>query len=437
MAGQSSPNPEKLKLIELAQERADRSGDPHATMFDARWYWQHHADVRASDLDPWSHYLSTGKVELRQINEFFLPAWYLSRNPDVGDAGQNPTDHYVTHGFTEGRAPGPEFDAEFYRSQLEKPLPVDVDPLAHFLKQGDRSRYLVNSSLIATDVMIDRLGANEEVIPTRIAVGIVAYNNSKIQMRTIIGSAIESINIAGASISAQILVFDNGCSIDRQSLPFDVKLISNGHNNGFGFSQNAMMFEAFQSGVDCYIGANPDGAFHPDAISNLLKMSQRHGHRALIEAVQFPDEHPKYYHPQNLNTEWCSGSCFILGQKIWDETGGFDDNIFLYCEDVDFSWRVRHAGFETLVCPSAMFYHDVSGREYSSFIRRESLIASRYLARKWDCPEFESFTAHQLVAEGFFPALEALPDLDWVKVIDDARNVSNFDHLLAFAKTRW
>lgn len=423
--------------IQSAQNLAILSSDLHGTIFDAEWYWRANADVRDSGLCLWTHYTDLGKKEGRQPNSYFSPEWYLSKYPDVRAARLNPVDHYVSFGFSENRSVGPNFDQNFYKLQLREDLDVSVDPLAHFLNQSDRNSFLANPSQIKSKVLIDRIGQDQSLDDIDIAIGIVAYKHRPDEIRSLLDSIFVALKICNDRVSAKVHIFDNGMTLKTCDLSDGVLLKSNGRNDGFGRSHNALMAEAFQAGAECYIGVNPDGALHPDTLVNLLKMSQRHDHAALIEAVQFPEEHPKYYHPEWLSTEWCSGACYLLPKKIWEETGGFDANIFLYCEDVDLSWMARYCGFETLVCPTAYFYHDVSDREYSPRIWKEMLVAGRYLARKWDCIEFERFAEERLLLEGFYDSPLQMPDLTEVKVIKDATKIVDFSKMFSFAKVRW
>jgi GT2 family glycosyltransferase len=434
---ESAKSTHKAGPIGLSAQRVDWADDPLSNVFDAEWYRRTYADALEPGGDPWTHYKTLGKANLLQPNEYLSPRWYLSKYQDVAAAGVDPVDHYVRFGAIEGRSPGPLFDRRFYSLQLAQGLAKETDPLADFLSQPDRSKFLVNASQIDEHELRINLGCDEVLRPTQIAIGIVVYRQKPEEMRAAIRSAKAALSVCGAAVSGTIFVFDNGGTVSESDLQGDAILMSNGRNDGFGRSQNAMMSRAFKEGADCYIGANPDGAFHPDAILHLLKMNQRHKGQALIEAVQFPEEHPKFYHPVSLETEWCSGACFLMPQQVWDATGGFDEKIFLYCEDVDLSWSVRLCGFSTLCCPTALFYHDVSDREYSPFIWKEMLIAGRYLAHKWGSDEFRKFTEDRLISDEFFSDTAELPPLDPLICLDKSNSIANFSHHFSFARARW
>ncbi|HIB42472.1 MAG TPA: hypothetical protein EYO37_00570, partial [Nitrospina sp.] len=51
------------------------------------------------------------------------------------------------------------------------------------------------------------------------------------------------------------------------------------------------------------------------------------------------------------------GGIFMLRREVYDVVGGFDEELFLYHEDHDLSWRIRLAGWKLTVTPKATMYH--------------------------------------------------------------------------------
>lgn len=424
-------------LILRAQSKAKASSEPFAVLFDARWYADAYGSQIPSDCDPWDHFVSIGRQQGLQPNEYFSPTWYLQANPDVASAQIDASSHYVSYGASEGRSCGPFFLPGLYEAQLSEPIPSNVIALAHFLAQPERERFVISPEKVSIATLNDQLGLSIALDPIRLAIGIVVYKQSIEELRSLISSANDAIYQCGQSVLAQIFIVDNAETLSVDDLPNGVEFLESSGNVGFGCAQNRLMRRAFSLDFDVYIGANPDGAFHPDSIMNMLKMSQRHAGNALIEAVQFPEEHPKFYHPETLVTDWCSGACFLISRKIFAETEGFDPEIFMYCEDVDLSWRVRLKGFKTLTCPTAYFFHDVSDRGYNPRIWMQMLIAGRYLAYKWRNEEFRQYAERELVSCGFFRDFRDLPNLDGAVTVRDAMGIPNFSKMFSFGSTRW
>ena len=78
-----------------------------------------------------------------------------------------------------------------------------------------------------------------------------------------------------------------------------------------------------------------------------------------VDARQVPLEHPKDFDPVTGDTSWLSGSCMLVRTDVFRALDGFDsEHFFLYCDDVDFSWRVRLRGLRTVHEPRAVVFHD-------------------------------------------------------------------------------
>lgn len=126
-------------------------------------------------------------------------------------------------------------------------------------------------------------------------------------------------------------------------------------NGGFGKGSNA----AARAGKgDFVFFYNIDTEIFPDAFLKLeAAIRKASSQTAAFELRQFPYEHPKYYDPVTLETSWISGACFVLKRSVFEETGGFDESIFMYGEDVDLSWHIRALGYRLQYVPAAITWH--------------------------------------------------------------------------------
>jgi N-acetylglucosaminyl-diphospho-decaprenol L-rhamnosyltransferase len=55
---------------------------------------------------------------------------------------------------------------------------------------------------------------------------------------------------------------------------------------------------------------------------------------------------------------FASGAALVVRREAWEEVGGFDDEYFMYGEDLDLALRLRLAGWEVGVVPAARVEHD-------------------------------------------------------------------------------
>ena len=60
---------------------------------------------------------------------------------------------------------------------------------------------------------------------------------------------------------------------------------------------------------------------------------------------------------QPRRVEALGGVCMILRRKMLEETGSFDENIFMYLEDTDLCYRAHLKGWESWVVPQAELIH--------------------------------------------------------------------------------
>lgn len=156
-------------------------------------------------------------------------------------------------------------------------------------------------------------------------------------------------------------------------------------NTGTSRGQNRLARETESDHVLLY---NPDVL--PDARALWRMMAILDDTKVgLVEAKQLPVEHPKDYAAGSGLVSWGSGAFSMVPRHIFEEVGGFDeDTFFLYCDDVDLSWRIREKGYAVVHQPAAVVFHDKSlspeGRLVpTSAERYYSGEAALLLAHKW------------------------------------------------------
>ncbi len=58
-----------------------------------------------------------------------------------------------------------------------------------------------------------------------------------------------------------------------------------------------------------------------------------------------------------IAVDWVSGACFLARRSAFESVGGFDEDYFMYVEDVDLCWRLARAGWGTRFVPGAAVVH--------------------------------------------------------------------------------
>lgn len=111
------------------------------------------------------------------------------------------------------------------------------------------------------------------------------------------------------------------------------------------------------SGADYVLIMNPDVRLAPDCLIELIA-AFRDPSVGMAEAKQLPLEHPKSFLASG-ETSWAATACALFPRDLLESLEGFDaDTFFLYCDDVDISWRIRLLGRKVIYQPSAMVFHD-------------------------------------------------------------------------------
>lgn len=100
-----------------ADGAADTVEDAVQAAFDEAHYRGQALDL-AADADAFAHYMEMGWRQGLDPNGWFSSRRYLDMNPDVMAAGANPLAHYVLHGKAEGRplSQGPDFRSHILRA---------------------------------------------------------------------------------------------------------------------------------------------------------------------------------------------------------------------------------------------------------------------------------------------------------------------------------
>lgn len=195
-------------------------------------------------------------------------------------------------------------------------------------------------------------------------------------MRYFLELCLQSVQAAIADLEAEIIVVDNhssddSCLMVTQLFP-EVILIENEANFGFSKGNNIGVDQA-KGEYLCIL--NPDTVVAEDTFVKLLNYADSHPEMGilgckLIDGLgQFLPESKRnmptpmvalkkimgfsnsYYAnhlspTQSGQVEILVGAFMCLKRKRYQEIGGFDEDYFMYGEDIDLSYRVLKAGYQ-------------------------------------------------------------------------------------------
>jgi GT2 family glycosyltransferase len=169
-----------------------------------------------------------------------------------------------------------------------------------------------------------------------------------------------------------------------------VRFLGHGENIGFGCAHN-VVFRSIEEEIQgdfSFLIVNPDGRLHPKAFIELGRSLDSRGDMSILELVHMPLQHPKYFNLSTFETDWFSGAAVLIPSRVYRELNGFDENLFLYCEDVDLSIRARYAKYKIYTIPTAIFWHQ--SRNVSEIDKYPAMVSGMiYLAKKYgDIPSY-------------------------------------------------
>lgn len=118
---------------------------------------------------------------------------------------------------------------------------------------------------------------------------------------------------------------------------------------------------------------------------------------------RFNGRYPRacYDSPKPFAVDFVLGATMMLRSEVIRQTSMFDEHFFMYCEEIDWAWRIHQAGWKAQCVPAARVTH--FGGQSTAQIRPQSIInlwTSRLLLFKKHYPPLKRWLAHAMVAVG-------------------------------------
>lgn len=102
--------------------------------------------------------------------------------------------------------------------------------------------------------------------------------------------------------------------------------------------------------ADSRIGVLGTTVLHPDG------SMQDAGNK--LDRMGFPvPQRPRGAHGITRDVFFASGCGFMTGRADWESLGGFDGRLFMFCEEVDYCWRVQLADKDVAIARDIVIWH--------------------------------------------------------------------------------
>lgn len=195
----------------------------------------------------------------------------------------------------------------------------------------------------------------------------------------------------------EVLVLDNASqdgSVQMIEKEFpQVHLLVSERNLGFAKGHNELARHAHGR---YRLILNPDTLIMPNALTKLARFAEEHPEAGIIgpkllnpdgslqySCRRFPNPVAAIFRntplgrlfPNNRYTrdylmldwdhnsvrevDWVSGAAMLVRKEVYEQLGGFDEQFFIYVEDVDLCYRAWQAGWKVLYYPDAVIVHAI------------------------------------------------------------------------------
>jgi hypothetical protein len=238
-----------------------------------------------------------------------------------------------------------------------------------------------------------------------IDVGVVTYNT-----RDLTVAALHRLVNASDGCRLRLLVRDNASSdgtADAVAAHFpEAEVDAGAENLGFAAGVNTLLA---RSTAPWFLALNSDAWPEPGAVRRLVSAAEAFPFAAAVAPrLERPDgtlEHSTYpfpslevaavtavglyrrigrrraetlalvgswMHDRPRSVDWAVGAALLFRREALEDIGGFDEQFFMYVEDLEWAWRAHHHGWEIRFEPTAVVRHVGNASGAAAYGRRRT-----------------------------------------------------------------
>jgi len=259
----------------------------------------------------------------------------------------------------------------------------------------------------------------------KLSIIIVSYNTRKL-----LSDCLRLVYDSRIDFEYEVVVVDNGSedgSVEMMKKKFKrVKVIENKENLGFSRANNQGMKEAKG---DCLLLLNSDTRVSRDVIDKVALFLERNNEVGVVGCKLLNEDgslqysvgylprlsklftwslgvanlplvrdiikpyHASYdgIYEKEKEVGWVTGAFFLLRKEVYERSGGFDEKVFMYVEEVEWCKRIWDLGYKIVYSPEGCVYHlkGASGAGYEKVIESEYIGLVYYFKKhkpSWEMP---------------------------------------------------
>lgn len=222
-----------------------------------------------------------------------------------------------------------------------------------------------------------------------VSIVILSYNT-----KALLKSCLASIYKHVKSITFEIIVVDNASrdgtvEMIQKEFP-QVQIIKNDQNLGFSKGSNIgakrakgstlvflnsdieLLDDNFDKTIELFVkspalGAVGGSLLHPDGTQQRSFSSFYNLFHVATMLVGGDKIELRHKYSVLKQVDWVSGGFLFIKKKIFDELRGFDENFFMYVEDMEFCYRLYKHGYTVVFNPQLKAMHRGQGSSNRTF----------------------------------------------------------------------
>ena len=204
------------------------------------------------------------------------------------------------------------------------------------------------------------------------------YAGTKRCVSSLIGQKFDTLYLVDNSGDQQEakLTYKIKSFLEQQNISFEIELLVNLKNLGFGSGINAAIKtdRKKSGGHDYYLLLNNDAVLTERTIERLVKKCIDNPNIALASPlIEWAGRPVRYYgynklfgHVTSTPTPYAqpylSGCCLLADKILIDDSGKlFDEDFFMYGEDIELNWRAKKLGKKICCVDEITIFHEGTG----------------------------------------------------------------------------